>query len=152
MAGEERAEKTQAERMHALLGGAKTFRLRPATLLGLHEAAEHRFPLPVFDALMANLQASRKTMLFTLAVSPRTLTRRREEGVLSAEESDRALRVARVAATAEEVLGGRDAAVDWLQQPNRALGGRVPLDLLRTDAGAALVTDVLGRLEHGVLG
>jgi putative toxin-antitoxin system antitoxin component (TIGR02293 family) len=62
------------------------------------------------------------------------------------------LRVARVAALAEEVLGSRDEAIEWLQRPNRSLGGRVPFDLVRTDAGAAMVADVLGRLEHGVFG
>jgi len=33
---------------------------------------------------------------------------------------------------------------------NRALGGRVPLHLLDSDAGAQAVERVLGRIEHGV--
>jgi len=42
--------------------------------------------------------------------------------------------------------------VSWLHTANRSLGGRKPLELVRTDAGAELVVDVLGRLEHGVFG
>ena len=121
-------------------------------MLALHEAAERKLGVGVVDALEQNLGATRELLLRTMAVSQRTLARRRLEGTLSPEESDRALRLARIAALAEEVLGGHDEAVTWLKQPNRSLGGRTPLDLLRTDAGASMVTDVLGRLEHGVFG
>jgi len=146
-------EKTQAERIHALLGGQRTFRLRKGpTLLGLHEAAVHRLPVDVIDTLGENLGTRREAILQTIAVSPRTLARRRKEGVLSAEESDRAVRIARIAALAEDVLGGRREAVEWLRQPNRSLGGYAPLELVRTDTGAAMVADVLGRLEYGVFG
>ena len=74
------------------------------------------------------------------------------DSTLSPEESDRVLRLARVAAQAEEVLGGREDAVKWLHRPSRSLGGHKPLELVRTDAGSELVVDVLGRLEHGVFG
>jgi putative toxin-antitoxin system antitoxin component (TIGR02293 family) len=78
------------------------------------------------------------------------LARRKQERRLRADESDRLLRLARVAAVAEDVLGAQDKAGRWLQKPNRALGGIVPLDLLDTDLGAEEVVTVLGRIEHGV--
>lgn len=80
----------------------------------------------------------------------RTLARRKKERRLRADESDRLLRLARVAAVAEDVLGAQDKAGRWLQKPNRALGGIAPLDLLDTDLGAEEVVTVLGRIEHGV--
>jgi putative toxin-antitoxin system antitoxin component (TIGR02293 family) len=149
-----RAEKgpSRQERIQALLGGPKAFRKRVSTLLEFHDAAERGLRIFVFDALMENLRMSGDELLGTLAVSPRTLSRRQKTGALSPEESDRAMRLARVAAQAEEVLGGRNEAVHWLHQANRSLGGHKPLDLVRTDAGAGLVVDVLGRLEHGVFG
>jgi len=138
--------------MQALLGGPKVLRRRAASLLQLHDAAEGGLQVLVIEALSKNLQASREELLAALAVSARTLSRRQKEGVLSPEESDRALRLARVAAQAEEVLGGREEAVNWLHRSNRSLGGHKPLELVRTDAGAELVVDVLGRLEYGVFG
>jgi putative toxin-antitoxin system antitoxin component (TIGR02293 family) len=147
------AEKTQPARILALLGGKGAIPLRKEpTMIELHEAVVHRLPVGVVDALGENLGARREAMLQVIDVPPRTLARRRKEGVLSAEESDRALRVARIAALAEEIFGSRQAAVEWLWRPNQSLGGRAPLDLARTDAGATIVTDVLGRLEHGVFG
>ena len=146
-------KKTQIERILALLGGKDSIPLRKVpTMMQLHEAVVHRLPTGVVESLEENLCTNREVMLETIAVSPRTLARRKKEGVLSTEESDRALRVARIAALAEEVLGSRDEAIGWLQRPNRSLGGRVPLELVRTDAGAAMLADVLGRLEHGVFG
>jgi putative toxin-antitoxin system antitoxin component (TIGR02293 family) len=146
-------EKAQAERIHALLGGQRSFRLgKEPTMIGLHEAAVHGLPVDVIDSLGENLGTRPEAVLKTIAVSSRTLARRRKEGVLSAEESDRAVRIARIAALAEDVLGGRREAVEWLRQPNRSLGGYAPLELVRTDAGATMVADVLGRLEYGVFG
>ena len=144
-------EPTRAGRIHALLGGARVVR-RASSLLQLHVAAQSGLRVLVFEALMENLRASREELLTALSLSARTLSRRQREGVLSPEESDRALRLARVAAQAEEVLGGRDDAIRWLHRANRELGGREPLELVSTDAGAELVVDVLGRLEHGVFG
>jgi putative toxin-antitoxin system antitoxin component (TIGR02293 family) len=66
------------------------------------------------------------------------------------DETDRLSRLAGVAARAAEVLGSTEKAAHWLQRPNRALGGRVPLELLDTDAGTQQVAEVLGRIEHGV--
>ena len=38
----------------------------------------------------------------------------------------------------------------WLQKPNRALGGAIPIDLLSSDLGADQVETILGRIEYGV--
>lgn len=52
---------------------------------------------------------------------------------------------------ADEVFGTRAAAHAWLHHPNGALGGRIPLALLDTVEGAALVEAVLGRIAHGIV-
>jgi putative toxin-antitoxin system antitoxin component (TIGR02293 family) len=54
------------------------------------------------------------------------------------------------AALAEEVLEDAGRAREWLHQPQRGLGNRIPLDLIRTEAGAREVEDLLGRIEYGV--
>jgi putative toxin-antitoxin system antitoxin component (TIGR02293 family) len=136
--------------MVQLMGGAKALRLRAATPLALHDVVGKGLPPVAFEGLAKSLRLEHRALLAAVTVSPRTLARRQHEGTLSAEESDRLLRVARIAAQAEEALGGREPAIAWLHAQNRALGGKTPLDLVRTDAGAELVSDVLGRLEHGV--
>jgi putative toxin-antitoxin system antitoxin component (TIGR02293 family) len=63
---------------------------------------------------------------------------------------DEWFRRAGVAALAEEILGATPKAARWLRRPNRALGGKTPLETLDTDLGASQVETVLHRVEHGV--
>ena len=75
---------------------------------------------------------------------------RRKVGTLTAEQSDRLLRVARVLAAAEETFGNRDNAAAWLRRPTQVLAGESPIDLLDTDEGAREVETLLGRIGHGI--
>ncbi len=86
-----------------------------------------------------------------IGIPQRTLTRRlTHKSRLTAAESDRTVRLARVFATAAETLGSEEKAAQWLKTPNRALRGSCPLDQLDTDPGVREVEDVLGRISYGV--
>lgn len=86
-----------------------------------------------------------------LVIPRRTLSHRKRRGEsLTTTESDRLLRVVRVAALAEETFQSEEKAHGWLRDANRALGGERPLDLLETEGGARLVEQILGRIAHGV--
>lgn len=83
-------------------------------------------------------------------VLPRkTLANRQKLGTLTAEQSDRLMRVARVIAAAEETFG-RERSKLWLRRPTTALGGETPLALLDTDEGAREVEALIGRIAHGL--
>ena len=87
----------------------------------------------------------------SLGLTKRPIARRlHAHKPLSAEESERMVRLARVFAEAKHVLGEEAKARRWLQKPSRALGGEIPLHLLDTDIGASAVFEELGRIEHGV--
>jgi putative toxin-antitoxin system antitoxin component (TIGR02293 family) len=106
--------------------------------------------MEILDDLMAH--GFSREELFELVVPRRTLARRRESGNrLSTEESDRAVRLARITAHAERVFGNDEKAHGWLREPSRTLGGTVPLDLLRTETGAQLVEQTLHRYDYGML-
>jgi putative toxin-antitoxin system antitoxin component (TIGR02293 family) len=60
------------------------------------------------------------------------------------------IRLARVAAQAQNVFESADPAMIWLKRPNRALAGHAPIDLLDTDAGTEQVVELLDRIEYGV--
>ena len=79
-----------------------------------------------------------------------TLKRRRQEGVLSPVESGRVARFASVFTAARRVWGSPGAARDFLMRPHPLLEGETPFDLVtRSEFGAELVLDILGRLEAG---
>jgi putative toxin-antitoxin system antitoxin component (TIGR02293 family) len=90
------------------------------------------------------------TTEFGEIIPHRSLSRARSRGRLSPEQSDRIIRAARIYAIAHEVCGNREKANRWVRRPNRALAGRAPISLLRTNIGADLVEDVLTRIAYGV--
>ena len=69
---------------------------------------------------------------------------------LTVDESDRAARVARTVALAEQTFVNRDKASRWLHRELPALRGKRPIDLVRTDAGSRIVEDALTRIAWGV--
>ena len=84
-------------------------------------------------------------------IPQRTMMRRKANGRLRPEESERLLRVSRVFEKALELFeGDADRARQWLTTPKKELDNVPPLQLARTEIGAREVEDLIGRLEHGV--
>jgi putative toxin-antitoxin system antitoxin component (TIGR02293 family) len=133
-----------------LLGGPRVFGRRIAKTSQLVETVRAGVPYKAFDSVRQAAGLSREEAGSLLGIPPRTLARRRKQGRLTVEESDRTYRLAHLMAKALEVFGDRDKVVRWLRKPNRALGGVVPLSRLDTDAGTREIEAILGRLEHGV--
>lgn len=141
---------TSTARLVETLGGKGVFRERPATYDVLIDRARSGLPYAALEAFAKRFDIAQQDLVRILRLPPRTLARRKKARRLSAGESDRLLRLSRVAARAEEVLGGRERAGSWLCGSVRALGGARPLDLLDTDLGTMHVERILGRIEHGV--
>lgn len=99
--------------------------------------------------LARNLHVSPEVVLKVSKIAPRTYHRRQaDQERLTETESDRLLRIARVAMEAEKVFGSQEKSTRWLSTPSSILGA-VPLELLATDAGAREVEHELVRIEHG---
>lgn len=139
-----------ATRIVEALGGRKALRGGVRSLSDLRERVQDGLPYGSFEALAASYGLDKARLVQVLGVPARTLARRRQQARFASEESDRLVRLARVAALAEDVLGERAKAGRWLQKPNRALSGAAPLDRLDTDLGTREVEDILGRIAHGI--
>jgi putative toxin-antitoxin system antitoxin component (TIGR02293 family) len=85
-----------------------------------------------------------------LGMSRATLHRRKREGKIDGEESERLVRYQRLLEKAGEVFGDRQDAREWLTYPQPGLGGAIPIEFARTEMGAREVENLLGRLEYGV--
>jgi putative toxin-antitoxin system antitoxin component (TIGR02293 family) len=119
--------------------------------ISLASKVESGFPFRAFLLLQNAIQLSTEQLASIVRISPRTLTRRREEGYFRADESERVLRISRLFSLALELFeGDADSTRTWLSRPNRALRDRVPLELAKTEIGAREVENLIGRLEHGV--
>jgi len=89
--------------------------------------------------------------VFSLIINPRTLKHRRSKRqALSLEESERAVRVSRILATAQATLGDDKIALDWLRKPKRRFDGRTPMQMLSTETGGRLVEQMLLQIDEGM--
>ncbi len=123
----------------------------PETELDFVPIIREGFPFSVFTSLRDRARLSEETICSSLRIAKRTAARRKKDAArLKPAESELLLRLARVLASATEVLGSEEKGREWLTSANRALGGAAPIDLLDTGLGFDEVTDVLTRVEHGV--
>jgi putative toxin-antitoxin system antitoxin component (TIGR02293 family) len=133
------------------LGGKKVLGRAVRTYAELAELTRRGLPAGSLTALGQKLDLKNAALSRKLGIPQRTLTRRlSRHSRLTAAESDRAVRLARLYAAAVEMIGDEDKAAQWLRTPNRALGGELPIDQLDTDLGAKEVENVLGRIAYGV--
>src|SRR5215216_6742624 len=117
--GEIESEGWGAEHPYLLLLG-----LDPMDTPRLVERVEEGLSFGELERLRQNMGLSREEMAELVQVKPRTLDRRKKEGRLRPEESDRLLRASRVFGRALELFEGDEAAARrWLTSPQRALGG-----------------------------
>lgn len=108
------------------------------------------YSISVATHLQEVLDLSDEMMAEILGRSRRTYRRYRNAGKrLGLSESERLFRYLRLLSWAEDVFGTREKAAWWMNEPNAALDGRVPVEVALTAPGAVVVEDLLGGLEHG---
>jgi putative toxin-antitoxin system antitoxin component (TIGR02293 family) len=132
---------------------AKTLGIKgPTSPLDLIETIRQGLPKQALERLAEALRVKVLDLEHILPVSKRTLQRFEQQDVkfLPKELSDHMLQVAKVYARAVDVFEDEERALEWLQAPIVALGGRIPMSLLDTSAGVDLVLTELGRIEYGV--
>jgi putative toxin-antitoxin system antitoxin component (TIGR02293 family) len=140
---------SDARRTVRIVGGKAVIGRSIRDGIGLARAVRRGLPVSAVEHVLAT---GRLTMAeVDKVVLPRkTLANRRKVGTLTAEQSDRLVRVARMLAMAEETFGNQEKAAAWLRRPTAALGGERPLSLLDTDEGAREVEVLLGHISHGI--
>ena len=144
------AEEAERAAVIDLLGGPRAF--GDATdSLGLHDRLVRGLPRRALRHFTGRcpLVGEDPALARVLGLGPARPGARRA-GRLSSHASGQLWRLALVVAQAAPLLGGTDAADRWLVRPAVGLGGRRPLDLLATPAGAAFVADHLVQLAFGV--
>jgi putative toxin-antitoxin system antitoxin component (TIGR02293 family) len=114
----------------------------------LARLVEQRLSLSSVEALSNHGMTDAE--IYSFIVPRRTLVHRKtRHESLTHDESDKAVRIARLTALAEEVFGEDAKASRWLRKAKTRFEGRSPLEMLRTEAGARLVEEMLLQLDYG---
>ena len=140
--------KTIAEPLARQVAGILELGARISSESDLAEAGLRRLPLGALHGLSS--VGFSESEIGALVIPPRTRRHRATKNEpLTVEESDRAVRLARLQSFAESVFGDRDRANLWLRRDLRELGGESPLAYARAEAGARVVETILGKIAWG---
>lgn len=140
-----------SEEIAAVLGLARVGKGQLTSPFAIIRHIEEGLPVAVLDRVCRRVAPSDVNFKYRI-VPKATLARRKtgEHGRLSTDESDRLVRLVKVWTFAREVWGSDAEASAFLFRPHAMLEGREPIDvMLRTDLGASLVEEILGRLKYG---
>lgn len=138
-----------AQSVARVMGGTRILGRRIRSLGDLRRAVETGLPVGALDAVIGHVASDRFTAAaLKYAIVPKTTLHRRQR--LTAEESQRLERLARMAALAEQVWEDVDRAHEFLVSAQPQLDGERPVDLARTDLGAREVEDLLMKLEYSL--
>jgi putative toxin-antitoxin system antitoxin component (TIGR02293 family) len=118
----------------------------------IEKAIEKGLTWKTYERFVKNIDLPSEQVADVLGIPRRTLARRKVEGRLRPDESDRLMRLARVFGSALDLFDGdRDAATLWLTDINLALGRVAPLRYARTDAGVEEVENLVGQIQYGIV-
>ncbi len=125
--------------------------LREYQTHSLIDAVHNGLSFQAYERFERNIALPKEQVLKLLHIPLRTLQRRKREGSLHPDESDRLLRAARVFGNVVSLFeGDYKAARDWFSSPLQALGDTSPIEMACTELGAREVETVIGRLEYGI--
>lgn len=123
------------------------------TAIEAHERVRKGISLEEVMHAMEQIGLTQQEMSTLLGVPLRTFQRwlSGSETKLDTTTGGRYYRAIKTIDHATMLLGSLTTTLQWLRSPQRALGFRVPLELLATEPGAEAVEDLLGRIEYGVV-
>ena len=145
----------------------RALRGKGSTYLGYHDASNVErigivkagLPARLLTTLADDMHVTRERLYRWLGIARATANRRvKADELLSQDESERALGIARLVGLVEKIVAesgepaGFDAArwtATWLERPNNALGGKTPGDFMDTADGRALVAGLVAQMQSG---
>ena len=130
-----------------MMGGEEILKRKIYSEIDFSEAITAGIPLRAVKNIQSYLSASDVRMAELINVSSKTFRTRK---VFKDDEGDHAYTTARIIVAAEEAIGDKNSALEWLNSKQPALGDHVPIELILNSAGAQAVEDLLGRIEYGV--
>lgn len=130
------------------LGGTPVLGTDIRSQAELAMAVQRRLPLASLKGL--SLAGLSEQEIERFVIPQRTRRHRAEKNQpLTIEESDRAVRLARIQSLAEETFADAGKANLWLRKQLAELGGETPLNVAQTEAGARVIETILGKIAWG---
>jgi putative toxin-antitoxin system antitoxin component (TIGR02293 family) len=137
------------ERVAQMLGGPAILRRRVRTWVDLDDVVRAGLPKRSLQLVAKRVvEPGASVSAFVYSVVPPATFKRRSR--LSAQESERTERLARVVALAEAIWRDEYQTRAFLNRRHPLLDDETPLSVARTEIGARRVENLLRDVEHGL--
>jgi putative toxin-antitoxin system antitoxin component (TIGR02293 family) len=136
------------ESVYQKLGGRSVLGEDVASDADLARLVNHRIPLRVLTCIKRIGFSDQEIWRYIIPARTQRHRKARKER-LTVDESDRLVRLTRIQALAEDVLGDAEKANRWLREALRILDDKTPLDVAQTDSGARVVEQILAKIDWG---
>lgn len=140
----------QVKNVEAILGGRNKLPAPLTNRMSFIEVARSGLTKENFESLKMFTNLDVNTLAYILAITPRTIQRKKSREKFQPETSERMLGLAEVYAEGIDIFVEKEKFQKWMESPSIALGGKSPLSLMDTLYGRQLVMDELGRIIYGV--
>ncbi|MEE9438415.1 MAG: antitoxin Xre/MbcA/ParS toxin-binding domain-containing protein [Saprospiraceae bacterium] len=107
-------------------------------------------PKSILYFLTEHLNVSMDRISDLIHISHRTLQRKSDNDLLGIHISEHIVAIIKVIKRGKVVIGSESAFKEWAHAKLPALEEKTPIDYMNTSLGCALLTRILGRIEHGV--
>ncbi len=83
-------------------------------------------------------------------VLPTSISSMQKKSIYDSETSERIYELARLYSLGHEVFDTKEDFKNWLMTPSKALGGKIPFELLDSSLGFKIVEDEIIRIQYNV--
>jgi len=133
-----------------ILGGSSFTRNIPESALDFFQIGEKGIKKTSLKNLAEVIGIPMVDLSDMLNVSYKTLSRKGNNDLLDGWISSHSIEIAQTIARGLALFEDREKLKRWLRKPNRALKGKIPLELLKYPTGIRLVNQVMLRIEEGI--
>jgi putative toxin-antitoxin system antitoxin component (TIGR02293 family) len=133
-----------------VLGGVEVLQKKIHNKMDLVELSNKGVTKDALLRLGKYLNLSTSQMADLVAITERTIQRYTLKRTFNRIVSEQILQIAEVAVKGTNTFGDKDKFLSWMHQPNKALADKTPMSLLGSRFGTEMISDELGRIEHGV--
>ena len=116
----------------------------------IRKSLENGIPAAAIEEIASYLDIPVNELMEHLRISLSTWHRRKKDGKLDFNLSDKVLQVSKLLEYAENVFGNNEKARLWFKMPSIVFENLLPVELIGSLSGINLINDELIRIEHGV--
>ncbi len=133
-----------------ILGVTKKDKIKLDSPLSYMQVSQDGLTRQNFDRLKAFTGLDTETLASILAITSRTIQRKKTTDTFRPDISEKMLEIADIYSFGISVFEDKEKLQQWINTELLALANKKPVELLSSSYGRRYIRQLLGRIEHGV--